>query len=112
MLYRAVLACAALVAGAACTSSSSMIANELREYGFDAQQSQCMGDRLEANLSMSQLQQLGRAARAADSADTTPGRVTSEDFLRAASTIDDVKVPIEVAKAASGCGVLAGMIGR
>ena len=90
-----------------CASPSTRIATALTRYGLDPVQSLCVGDRLEANLSIGQLQQLGRAARAVNEGDTTPGRLTSSDLLRVSTQIDDVKVPVEVAKAAAGCGVVA-----
>ena len=107
----AALAVAAVLGLAACASPSARIATELTRYGLDATQSQCVGDRLEANLSIGQLQELGRAARALKGDDDTPGRLTSGDLLRVASRLEDPAVPIEVAKAAAGCGVVAGALG-
>ncbi|NIJ31501.1 hypothetical protein FHT00_003481 [Sphingomonas insulae] len=92
---------------AGCVDPSARIATLLEGYGFQPAQSQCFGDRLEANLSIGQLQQLGRAARAAREGDTTPGRLTVGDFIRVAGQVKDAKVPIEVGKAAAACGVLA-----
>lgn len=92
---------------AGCVDPSARIATSLEGYGFQPAQSQCFGDRLEANLSIGQLQQLGRAARAAREGDTTPGRLTVGDFIRVAGQVKDAKVPIEVGKAAAACGVLA-----
>jgi hypothetical protein len=100
------------VALAACVNPSAKIATELTRYGLDAGQSRCVGDRLEANLSVGQLQELGRAARALKEGDSTPGRLTASDLLRVAARLEDPKVPLEVAKAASGCGVLAGAAGQ
>lgn len=95
------------LAASACVNPSARIASSLEGYGFDAGQSQCVGDRLEANLSLGQLQQLGRAARAAREGDTTPGRLTASDFVRVAGQVKDPKVPLEVAKATAGCGLVA-----
>jgi hypothetical protein len=67
---------------------------------------QCVGDRLEANLSLGQLQQLGRAAKASREGDTTPGRLTASDFVRVSGQVKDPKVPLEVGKAAAACGIL------
>lgn len=89
-----------------CINPSARIASSLEGYGFQPAQSQCVGDRLEASLSLGQLQQLGRAARAAREGDNTPGRLTVGDFVRAASAVEDPKVPLEVARAAAGCGIL------
>lgn len=91
---------------AGCVNPSAKIATSLEGYGFQPAQSQCVGDRLEANLSIGQLQQLGRAARASREGDTTPGRLTVSDFIRAAGQVKDPKVPLEVGKAAVGCGIL------
>ena len=100
-----VTALAALLGG--CVDPSARIATAMEGYGFQPAQSQCVGDRLEANLSIGQLQQLGRAARAARQGDASPGRLTIGDFVRVAGQVKDPKVPIEVGKAAAGCGVLA-----
>jgi hypothetical protein len=110
------LSCRRFVAGlvalsaAACAAPSARIAAELGRYGLDAAQAQCVGQRLETNLSIGQLQQLARAAGALGKGDTTPGRLTGADLFRVASQIDDPKVPIEVARAASGCGVLSSIM--
>lgn len=93
-----------MVAG--CVNPSARIASSLEGYGFAPDQSQCVGDRLEKNLSIGQLQQLGRAARATREGDTTPGRLTVGDFLRVAGQVKDPKVPLEVTKAAAGCGIV------
>lgn len=91
---------------AACVNPSAKIATSLEGYGFQPAQSQCVGDRLEANLSLGQLQQLGRAAKTSREGDTTPGRLTASDFIRVASQVKDPKVPFEVGKAAAACGIL------
>ncbi len=91
---------------AGCVNPSARIASSLEGYGFAPDQSQCVGDRLERNLSIGQLQQLGRAARATREGDTTPGRLTVGDFLRVAGQVKDPKVPLEVTKAAAGCGIV------
>jgi hypothetical protein len=96
-----------LLFSAACASPSARIADELTSKGFDANQALCVGERLQSNLSLSQLMQLSRAAGALSDGDTTPGRLTASDLFRAASRLNDPKIPIEVAKAARGCGLLA-----
>lgn len=98
------IALAATLGG--CINPSEKIATGLTRYGLDQAQAQCLGDRLEANLSIGQLQQFGRAARAYGEDDASPGRLTVADLVRASSRIKDVAVPIEVGKAAAGCGVL------
>lgn len=94
------------LATAGCIDPSAKIASSLEGYGFQPDQSQCVGNRLEANLSLGQLQQLGRAARATREGDTTPGRLTSSDFIRVAGEIRDPKVALEVGKAAAACGII------
>ena len=98
------LAVAASLAG--CVNPSRAISTELTRYGLDASQAQCVGDRLEANLSIGQLQELGRAARAITEGDETPGRLTVGDLVRVAGRIADPRVPLEVTRAAAGCGIL------
>lgn len=90
----------------ACVDPSARIASSLEGYGFAPGQSQCVGERLEANLSLGQLQQLGRIARATREGDTTPGRLTVGDFVRVSGQVKDPKVPFEVAKAAGACGIV------
>jgi hypothetical protein len=94
------------LAVAACAAPSTRIANGLQRYGIDAQRSQCVGDRLERNLSLGQLQQLGRAAAAYRRDDPDPTRLTAGDLIRVAGEIEDPKVALEVGKAAAGCGIL------
>ena len=99
------LSCAAGMTG--CVDASEKISTRLTRYGLDNIQSRCVGERLEASLSLGQLQQLGRAAQAVDRNDASPGRLTVSDFLRVSSELPDVRVPLEVARAAAACGVLA-----
>jgi hypothetical protein len=94
-----------------CASPSSRIATGLSEYGLSEGAARCMGDRLQSRLSLGQLQQLGRAARALGQNDTTPGRLTAADLVRASGQVQDVKIPLEVTKAAAGCGALREAVG-
>jgi hypothetical protein len=95
----------AVVALSGCVDPSRSIATELGRYGLEAGQAQCVGQRLEDNLTLGQLQQLARAAGAYTRNDTTPGTLTASDLLRVAGQIRDPKVPLEVVRAANGCGV-------
>ena len=101
-----ILACIgiALVA-VACTPPSTRIATGLERYGLDSQRSTCVGQRLERNLSLGQLQQLGNAAAAYRRDDPNPGQLTAGDLIRVASEIRDPKIALEVGKAAATCGV-------
>lgn len=102
------MASALLVSG--CATPSARIADKLGGYGLNPAQALCVGQRLQSNLSLSQLQQLARAAGALTRGDTTPGRLTPTDLFRVASQIRDPKIAIEVARAASGCGVLGSFL--
>ncbi|RYE99016.1 MAG: hypothetical protein EOO77_36225 [Oxalobacteraceae bacterium] len=90
-----------------CVNPSEKIATGLVRYGLDASQAQCVGDRLEANLSIGQLQQLGRAAKAANPRGSLPERLAVSDLIRVSAEIKDPRIPIEVTKAAARCGVMA-----
>lgn len=92
---------------AACASPSARIASGLERYGFDPARSVCIGDRLERNLSLGQLQQLGRAAAAYGRDDPDPRRLSADDLLRVSGEIKDPKVALEVGKALAGCTVSA-----
>ena len=105
--FRRTVGIALALSVSACASPSTRISSELVRYGLDARQASCVGDRLEANLSIAQLQQLGRAAAAHSNGGGTPGRLTIADLSRASGQINDPKVTVEVASAAAGCGVLA-----
>lgn len=94
----------------ACVNPSARISTELTRFGIEQAKADCVGNRLEANLSLGQLQQLARAAGALKVGDTTPGRLTPSDLIRVSSRIEDPKVPIEVARAAAGCGIPIGSL--
>lgn len=102
-----IFAVAAIALGlAACATPSARISDGLQRYGLDAQRSTCVGDRLSDNLSLGQLQQLGKAAAAYRRDDPDPTRLTAGDLLRVAGEIKDPKIALEVGKAAAGCGVV------
>ncbi|KQN28442.1 hypothetical protein ASF00_11425 [Sphingomonas sp. Leaf34] len=90
----------------ACANSSAKIATLLGGYAFQPAQSQCVGDRLEANLSLGELQQLGRAAKAWRQGDTSPIWLTISDFIRVSGQVKDPKVLFEVGKAAVAPAIL------
>ncbi|MFA9973057.1 hypothetical protein ABVC88_22865 [Xanthomonas euvesicatoria] len=89
----------------ACAAPSTRIATGLERYGLDAERSTCVGQRLERNLSLGQLQQLGKAAAAYRRDDSDPTRLTMSDLVRVAGEIRDPRIALEVGKAAAGCGV-------
>ena len=101
-----VIACVAGLAVTACAAPSRRIATGLERYGLDAERSACVGTRLESDLSLGQLQQLGRAAAAYRKGDTDPTLLTPSDLVRVAGEIRDPEIAIAVGKAAAACSVL------
>jgi len=91
---------------AACAAPSTRISTGLQRYGLDAPRADCVGDRLQQDLSLGQLQQLGRAAAAYRQGDADPGVLTVGDLLRVAGELKDPAIALSVGKAAAGCGVL------
>ena len=89
---------------ASCASPSTRIATGLGGYGLSEGSARCMGDRLQSRLSLGQLRQLGRAAQSLSEAQA--GRLTASDLIRAGAQVNDVKIPLEVTKAAASCGAL------
>jgi hypothetical protein len=90
----------------ACAAPATRISTGLQRYGLDPQRADCVGTRLQGDLSLGQLQQLGSAAAAYRTGDTTPGVLTAGDLLRVAGEIKDPAIAVAVAKATAGCGVL------
>ena len=70
------------VALGACAAPATRISTGLQRYGLDASRADCVGTRLQGDLSLGQLRQLGRAAAAYRTGDTTPGVLTVGDLLR------------------------------
>jgi hypothetical protein len=92
---------------AGCATPSTQISTALTRYGLDAQRADCVGSDLSSHLSISQLQQLGRAAKAYRLSDSDPTRFTASDLMRVAVELKDPAVPIAVAGAGVRCGVIA-----
>ncbi len=90
----------------ACAAPSTRISTGLQRYGLDAGRADCVGTRLQGDLSLGQLSQLGRAAAAYRKGDTDPGVLTVGDLLRVAGELKDPAIALAVGKAAAGCGVL------
>ena len=91
---------------AACAAPATRISTGLQRYGLDEARADCVGTRLQSDLSLGQLQQLGRAAAAYGKGDTTPGKLTVSDLLRVAGELKDPAIALSVGKAAAGCSVL------
>lgn len=97
---------AGALAAAGCAAPATRISTGLQRYGLDPAPADCVGSRLQRDLSLGQLQQLGRAAAAYRKDDTTPGVLTVGDLFRVAGELRDPAIPLAVGKAAAGCGVL------
>ncbi|URD61446.1 hypothetical protein M8312_02720 [Sphingomonas sp. KRR8] len=91
---------------AACATPSDRISDALVGYGLAPDQARCVGDRLQSRLSLAQLQDLARLARAYREQDPNPSQLNAGDLIRVASQVQDIRVPIEVGKAAAGCGIV------
>jgi hypothetical protein len=85
---------------AACATPSDRISDALVGYGLAPDQARCVGDRLQSRLS------LARLARAYREQDPNPSQLNAGDLIRVASQVQDIRVPIEVGKAAAGCGIV------
>lgn len=95
-----------ILALAGCATPSDKIADALVAYGIAPRQAQCIGGRLEDRLSVGQLRELARYARAYREGDPDPGAAGIGDLIRVAAQVHDARVPIEVGKAAAHCGLL------
>jgi hypothetical protein len=97
---------------AACATPSERIADALVGYGIAPAQAECVGIRLEQRLSIGQLRELARLARAYRENDPNPSALTVTDLVRVTSQVNDPRVPIEVGRAAGQCGLIrAGPLG-
>jgi hypothetical protein len=92
---------------AACVDPSAKVATGFVRYGMDDARARCIGDCLETRLSIGQLRQLERAASAVDRAKSPQQGLTVADLIRVSAELKDPRVPLEVGRAAAGCGVLA-----
>ena len=104
---RLFLPVAVVAALSACATPSDRISDALVGYGIDRHRAECVGERLERNLSLGQLQELARLARTYRENDPNPGKLTVNDLLRVAGQVQDPRVPLEVAKASGKCGLVA-----
>jgi len=112
VVARHTLVVAGAIALAACVNASAKISGELARYGLDQRQATCVGDRLEARLSLAQLRELARAARAYSSNDPNPDKLTAADLARVSTQIRDPQIPVEVASAGASCGLISSLLSR
>ena len=90
----------------ACATPSERISDALVSYGLAPAQAECVGDQLQRNLSLAQLQELARLARTYREQDPNPAQLGTDDLIRVAGQVRDIRVPLEVGKAAANCGVV------
>ncbi len=91
---------------AACAAPASRISNGLQRSGLDPARADCVGSRLQEDLSIGQLQQLGRGAVAYRKNDADPGSLNAADLLRVAEEIKDPAILLAIGKAAATCNVV------
>lgn len=88
----------ALMAG--CATPSQRISTKLVEYGVPQPQAVCVGDKLEARLTISQIR---RVADIAKRSRNSAGRVTITQFAAALDHPGDEAIVAEVLRAGLGC---------
>jgi hypothetical protein len=86
--------------------ASQRISSSLVRYGVPPDKADCVGDNLSDRLSVSQLQSLGRAARAYKEVDRSSVTLTLLDLARVAAELRDPVIPIEIVRAGVKCAVL------
>jgi hypothetical protein len=82
---------------------ASIMGPELTRYGLAAEQSQCVGGRLVGSLTVWQLRQLANVTRLIKD----PARLNPRDLVWVSTHVKDPQVPLEVRRAAEGCGLNA-----
>jgi len=100
------MACATIVILTLSGCASQRISGALEGYGVPPDKAQCVGDNLSERLSVSQLQALGRAAKAYKSVDTSSIPLTLIDLTRATAELRDPVIPLEIVRAGVKCAVL------
>jgi hypothetical protein len=90
---------------ASCASPEARIADALQQRGLDAPRAQCIGARLQRDLSVTQLRQLAAAARTYDAGPGSSGNITAQDLGHIAAQVPDPAVPLALFSAARGCGI-------
>jgi hypothetical protein len=101
-MRKCIVVCAAMCASA-CATPAQRVATQLTKAGLDPVRARCIGDRLDRDLSIAQLKQLGEAAHSLKPSGSQAGRVTVTDLVRLTREIQDPAVPIAVARAAMTC---------
>ncbi|HEX8527007.1 hypothetical protein [Allosphingosinicella sp.] len=84
----------------------SIIAPQLTRYGFTAEQSQCVGPRLTAGLSVWQLRQLERIARLVPATHFGAAQLAPRNLLSVSAAVGDRRVQPIVEETLKACNVL------
>ena len=87
-------------------SRSSIVRPQLIRYGFELQQSSCVGERLGKELTPLQLRRLVRSAAALKRGYADGGRLTPRDFEHIATSMPNPVVGQQLKAANAACGVL------
>lgn len=85
-------------------SRSSIVRPQLIRYGFELDQSSCVGERLGKELTPLQLRRLVRSASALKSG--AGGRLTPRDFVHVATSMGNAEIGTQLNAANAACGVL------
>lgn len=86
---------------------STIISPQLIRYGFDVEQSRCVGQRLGETLTPLQLRRFQRVAAALRQGWADPNRLTLPDLQNVARSMPDPQVRTELDRAVEACGVTA-----
>lgn len=89
-----------LVLVAGCATPSQRISSQLIGYGVPEPQAVCVGDKLQARLSISQLRRIGQITKASRN---QAGQVTLPQFAAALDQPGDEAIVGEVLRAGVGC---------
>ena len=84
---------------------TSIVGPQLTRYGLDPTQSQCVGERLAAELSPLQLRRFVRVAATVEQGFFDPERLTVRDLMHVASSMPDAEIRTALTTATEGCGI-------
>src|ERR1041384_8015376 len=84
---------------------ASIVRPQLIRYGYELQQSSCVGERLGKELTPLQLRRLVRSASALKRGYGEDGRLTPREFLHVASSMPNPVIGQQLKAANAACGV-------
>jgi hypothetical protein len=87
-------------------SRPSIVRPQLIRYGFELQQSSCVGESLGKELTPLQLRRLVRSASALKQGPAEGGRLTPRDLVHVATSMSDPEIGSRLKAANMACGVL------